>query len=800
MPTPISLRPYQQECVDTIDALEGGAHLVQMATGLGKTVTFSAIKRRGRVLILSHRDELVRQPVRYYDCPVGIEKASETSNGEEVVSASVQTLSRAGRLERFAPGAFDTIITDEAHHALAASYRKIVDHLQPRLHLGFTATPRRGDDRGLSPVFDDIVFSRDLLWGIEHGYLVDVDCHRVEVNWDTRGIKRSKGDYAMGELDRAVNTQITNSQVAAGYLVDVDCHRVEVNWDTRGIKRSKGDYAMGELDRAVNTQITNSQVAAAYRELAVGQTLVFATSVAHAYALAELIGAQVIEGATPGEERRRILQEFLDRKVKAIVNCGVLTEGTDLPLVETVLIARPTQSSALYSQMVGRGLRLSPGKTALRLIDCVGVSDDRQLCTAPSLVGMNEKDFPEGATAVDGLLTGLRDRLEEEEDCLTGWILRTRKVDVLWGSGIAWVRGFDGWRHVTGNSWALTLAGPDDVDQYHARWWVRGEDGTDERGGESFKTLRAAERWCGMWLSKTKGPADQAALWDAEKVSNWAGQPATEKQMDYLRKLVSAEELGDRKLSRHEASVCIDRAKERSQRKGLPGALAGGRPQPQPRPQPAAERPARSQGFSAGSATRPRAGKIAQFGGAPTAAAKPAATSGTKPAAKPAVKPGAKPGAKSAPLGTCPLCGEALVEASGGRKVRCPSNRWRKGDDGWHLAEGDGFEFWRELGTCPLCGEALVEASGGRKVRCPSNRWRKGDDGWHLAEGDGFEFWRELGGKPLSPKEVRELATLETVALASGTKVRLEQVPGGLEKGWRVKVVRSGVFGSGRGR
>ena len=705
LPT-IALRPYQQECVDTIDALEGGAHLVQMATGLGKTVTFSSIKRRGRVLILSHRDELVRQPVRYYDCPVGIEKAAETSSGEEVVSASVQTLSRAGRLERFAPGTFDTIITDEAHHALAASYRKIVDHLQPRLHLGFTATPRRGDDRGLSPVFDDIVFSRDLLWGIEHGYLADVDCHRVEVNWDTRGIKRSKGDYAMGELDRAVNTQITNSQVAA-----------------------------------------------AYRELAVGQTLVFATSVAHAYALAELIGAQVIEGGTPGEERRRILQEFLDRKVKAIVNCGVLTEGTDLPLVETVLIARPTQSSALYSQMVGRGLRLSPGKTALRLIDCVGVSDDRQLCTAPSLVGMNEKDFPEGSTAVDGLLTGLRDRLEEEEDCLTGWILRTRKVDVLWGSGIAWVRGFDGWRHVTGNSWALTLAGPDDVDRYHARWWVRGEDGADERGSESFKTLRAAERWCGMWLSKTKGPADQAALWDAEKVSSWAGQPATEKQMDYLRKLVSAEELGDRRLSRHEASVCIDRAKERSQRKGLPGALAGGRPQPQPRPQPAAERPARSQGFSAGSATRPRAGKIAQFGGAPTAAAKPAATSGTKPAAKPAVKPGAKPGAKSAPLG-----------------------------------------------TCPLCGEALVEASGGRKVRCPSNRWRKGDDGWHLAEGDGFEFWRELGGKPLSPKEVRELATLETVALASGTKVRLEQVPGGLEKGWRVKVVRSGVFGSGRGR
>ena len=430
------------------------------------------------------------------------------------------------------------------------------------------------------------------------------------------------------------------------------------------------------------------------------------------------------------------------------MNCGVLTEGTDLPLVETVLIARPTQSSALYSQMVGRGLRLSPGKAALRLIDCVGVSDDRQLCTVPSLVGMNEKDFPEGSTAIDGLLTGLRERLEEEEDCLTGWVLRTRKVDVLWGSGIAWVRGFDGWRHVTGNGWSLTLAGPDDVDCYHARWWVRGEDGADdERGSESFKTLRAAERWCGVWLSKTKGPADQAALWDAAKVSNWAGQPATEKQMDYLRKLVSAEELGDRRLSRHEASVCIDRAKERAQRKGLPGQ---GRPMLQvaPQPQSTAEKPL---GFQP----------------APKEPVKPRATR----AAGPDNPTRARNSAQAARVSTSTKPGRASQPAQAA-----------------------------PLGTCPLCGEPLVEASAGRKVRCPSNRWRKGDDGWYLAEGDGFEFWRDLGGKPLSPKEVRELATLEPTALASGTKACLEQVPGGPEKGWRVKVVRSGVFGSGRGR
>ena len=103
----LKLRDYQAECIDIIDNLDGGAHLVQMATGLGKTVTFANIHRHGRMLILSHRDELVAQPVKYFDCPVGIEKAERHSDGEPVVSGSVQTLSRGTRLERnFKPGDF----------------------------------------------------------------------------------------------------------------------------------------------------------------------------------------------------------------------------------------------------------------------------------------------------------------------------------------------------------------------------------------------------------------------------------------------------------------------------------------------------------------------------------------------------------------------------------------------------------------------------------------------------------------------------------------------------------------------
>ena len=139
----MELRDYQRECIKTIEAQPPGSYLCQMATGLGKTVTFANIPRHGRNLILSHREELVRQPMKYYDCSYGVERAGEHSHGEEVVSASVQTLVR--RLEQFSPDAFDTIIVDEAHHAAANTYRKILDYFKPRLTLGFTATPNRGD-------------------------------------------------------------------------------------------------------------------------------------------------------------------------------------------------------------------------------------------------------------------------------------------------------------------------------------------------------------------------------------------------------------------------------------------------------------------------------------------------------------------------------------------------------------------------------------------------------------------------------------------------------------------------------
>ena len=166
----MQLRPYQQDCIAAIEAQPPGAYLCQMATGLGKTVTFANIPRRGeRMLILSHREELVEQPRKYFTCSYGVERAASRSAGEEVVSASVQTLVR--RLDRFAPDEFGLVVCDEAHHAAAGTYRKIFDHFRPEKLIGFTATPNRGDKVRLDDVFSEIVFRRDLRWGIVNGYL-----------------------------------------------------------------------------------------------------------------------------------------------------------------------------------------------------------------------------------------------------------------------------------------------------------------------------------------------------------------------------------------------------------------------------------------------------------------------------------------------------------------------------------------------------------------------------------------------------------------------------------------------------
>lgn len=520
-----TLRDYQLEAIEAMESAPDGAHLVQMATGLGKTVTMAGYVPDGRMLILSHRDELVHQPAKYFPVgAMGFEQANERSAGEQVVSASVQSLSR--RLDSFKPGDFDVIFTDEAHHAIAPSYQKIYDYFQPRMHFGLTATPRRGDDRGLSGVYEDIIFKRDLKWGIKHGWLCDIDCRRVEVSWDTRVLHHLAGDFNQGELAQMVD----NAQ-------------------------------------------TNEQIAAAYDELRRGQTLIFASSVKHAHALSELIpSSRVVDGKTSSDDRRQIIEDFTRRRFDCLINYGVFTEGTDLPLIETIILARPTQNPALYTQMVGRGLRPNKeeGKTVLRLIDCAGVTDDTRLCTPATLIGLNEKDFPEYVKgALEGSLMGLEDRIKDLADSPKGWFINTRRVDILNpGCRLAWLVLPDGSRSVSaGDAWAK-LEKPDLLDHVKATVKFPGEltteqieyDSIEEADGEIYRLFSMMPE-----LKSTQ------SLWDKNQARKWGRSVATDKQLSFIADLLVKTAGPDwvfdlTSLSKYQAACLIQALKEQQEK------------------------------------------------------------------------------------------------------------------------------------------------------------------------------------------------------------------------------------------
>ena len=204
----LALRPYQR---DALTAIEQGhtdgirRPLVALPTGTGKTVIFSHLLRRrpGRALVLAHRDELIEQAadklraVGGTGVEPGIVKAERDEHDRPLVVASVQTLARPGRLSRLARD-FATIVVDEAHHAAADSYRRILMNLgafgpDGPLVVGFTATPERGDKLGLDAVFQHIVYRQDILPMIEQGYLVDLRAVQVRLaaNLDRVTVRRA---------------------------------------------------------------------------------------------------------------------------------------------------------------------------------------------------------------------------------------------------------------------------------------------------------------------------------------------------------------------------------------------------------------------------------------------------------------------------------------------------------------------------------------------------------------------------------------------------------------------------------
>lgn len=365
------------------------------------TVMFTALaeRRRGRTLVLAHRDELISQAagkmaevwpelgvtaatraaLRSSDHPaadapinpegIGIVKAAADDVRAHVVVASVQTLARPARLERLTGAIssegslltadvepFNLVVVDEAHHAVADTYRRILTELRAGeddgpLLLGVTATPDRGDGKGLDGLFHSVAFNYDILFGIQSGYLSDVRGRAVKVReLDVSKIKTTAGDYQAGDAGRAL-------EEAGGPAV---------------IARAIVKHAK---DR---------------------RTLVFTPTVATATEVAaECIGlglvAEWVSGETDQDERRRILRDYAAGRIQVLANCAVLTEGFDDPGIGCVVVGRPTKSRALYAQMVGRGTRRHPEKNYCLVLDVVGAADEHSLITIPSLFGLDGK-------------------------------------------------------------------------------------------------------------------------------------------------------------------------------------------------------------------------------------------------------------------------------------------------------------------------------------------------------------------------------------------------------------------------
>lgn len=349
------LRPYQQQARERIHAEWENGHtrtLLVLPTSTGKTIVFASVAadqvRAGdRVLILAHRGELLEQAADKLQRSTGLVSAVEKADATclntwfRVVVGSVQTLQRTARLERFPRDYFGTIIIDEAHHAITDGYRRILDYFGSARVLGVTATPDRGDMRNLGEVFDSLAFEYKLTDAIKEGYLCRIMAQTIPLKLDISSVTLSGGDYAVGDLGTALDPYL--EQIAAEMA-----------------QRCKGRKTVVFLPLIKTSQ--------KFRDLLNS----------HGFRAAEVNGQST--------DRKEVLADFDAGKYNVLCNSMLLTEGWDCPSVDCVVVLRPTKVRSLYSQMVGRGTRLSPGKTDLLLLDFLWMTDKHELCRPADLV------------------------------------------------------------------------------------------------------------------------------------------------------------------------------------------------------------------------------------------------------------------------------------------------------------------------------------------------------------------------------------------------------------------------------
>ena len=542
----LDLRPYQASAIEAItEADRQGVKrpLVVHPTGTGKTVTFChLIARRasiGRALVLVHRDELANQTVEKIgmvapELATGVVKAERNEVDRDVVVASVQTIHRDNRLAALlAAGPVETVVVDEAHHAPAPTWTKVLTGLGSfspygPLTVGFTATPER-DGKSLG-VWEKVVSYMSIREAIYQGYLCGVTGQTVRTSMDLRKVKTTRGDYADGSLGDELESSGAIEEIADAYLTYAK--------DRKGVAFTP-------------TVETAAHLAAALCERG--------------------IPAEMVSGGTPVEDRRAILDRLKTGQTQVVTNCAVLTEGFDEPSISCVVVARPTKFHGLYVQMVGRGTRLYPGKKDLLVLDVTGASERHDLVAVvdlgigiedagagpPKKPGEGRKCAACGGPCVDPShlcrlcsrplpLELIQEGATRHKTCRAS---KTGKVDLFASSRLRWLPVGDAWCLGAGKEVVVMVPNGGDT------WRLAAYQG----GKVQVLHEQLPSEWA-MGIGEDRAKAFQKL---ADRNARWLALPPSEQQLSRLvREGFPAKKL-DRVRTRGDAADLITRIQGR---------------------------------------------------------------------------------------------------------------------------------------------------------------------------------------------------------------------------------------------
>lgn len=402
----MQLRPYQQQAREAIEEewLKGIKRtLLVLPTGTGKTIVFATViedmvKLGERVLVLAHRGELLDQAADKLEKSTGLkcatEKAQETSIGSwyRVVVGSVQTLMREKRLNKFPKDFFTTIVIDEAHHCISEGYQRVLNYFEDAKVLGVTATPDRGDMKNLGSYFETLAYEYSLPKAIKEGFLSPIKALTLPLTLDLSAVAQQSGDFKASDLGTALDP----------YLEQIAEEMLKVAVDRK--------------------------------------TVVFLPLVKTSQKFRDILNAKGFKAAEvngESKDRAEILADFDAGKYNVLCNSMLLTEGWDCPSVDCVVVLRPTKVRSLYSQMVGRGTRLYPGKDDLLLLDFLWHTERHELCHPANLIAQNDevakmmtKNIEEAGVAIDLELAEVKateDVVAQREEALAAQLAEMKK-------------------------------------------------------------------------------------------------------------------------------------------------------------------------------------------------------------------------------------------------------------------------------------------------------------------------------------------------------------------------------------